>query len=248
MPNHMSALGFEMSTADEFGAWQMKTAQNGQAMAVPDGYYIRWEVGQGVELWAQANAERQLVWLNPHFGGQPGMRVGLVGRVPRTDTPLEGAFYGWADPTDEANPESGAYPFVFDMPDALLQADLELPAIYTVQMAAFAHHLDGYADEAAYLAAQEGSVPYAPQSFIPTGLFVAQEGQVPPASAVLTGRVLATNVRLNPVTQKVFYWARVATLGGEVDVVADPEVVVGRLVVGGIVSGAFWLSGRVVGG
>jgi Asp-tRNA(Asn)/Glu-tRNA(Gln) amidotransferase B subunit len=31
-------------------------------------------------------------------------------------------------------------------------------------------------------------------------------------------------VRLNPATQRVFYWARVATLGGEVDVVADPEV------------------------
>ena len=246
MPNHMSSLGFQMSTADDFGQWAAQAAQNGRVFSLPTGYYIHWEVGHGIELWAQADLNRELIWLNPHFNGQPGMRVGLVGRVPRHETPLEGAFYGWADPTDDTNPASGAYPFVFDMPDALLQGDLELPTIQAVQIAAFAHRLDGYENEEAYLAAQEGSIPYAPESFIPTGLFVAEEEPSPPASAVFTGHILATNERENPLTGNRFYWARVQTLGGEVDVVADPEVVVGRLVVGGIVSGAFWLSGRVV--
>lgn len=242
--SHMSAIGFEMTTADDFGRWQQHTARTGRVIPVQGGYYIRWEVGQGAELWAQANEARELIWLNPHFGGMAGFRIALVARLPRPDTPLEGAFYGWVNGTAD-DPESGAFPLVFDLPDAAVHEALELPAVYEVQLAAFAHRLDAFVGEAAYLTAQEGSIPYAPQSFIPTGLFV-EEGQVPPAAAVFTGHVLATNVRLNPTTQKIFYWARVATLGGEVDVVADPEVVVGRLVVGGIVSGSFWLSGRLV--
>jgi hypothetical protein len=38
----------------------------------------------------------------------------------------------------------------------------------------------------------------------------------------------------------------VRTLGGTVDMVADPESVEGEPTVGGAVQGSFWLSGRVV--
>ncbi|MBK8431440.1 MAG: hypothetical protein IPL28_09190 [Chloroflexi bacterium] len=107
--SHMSAIGFEMTTADDFGRWQQHTARTGRVIPVQGGYYIRWEVGQGAELWAQANEARELIWLNPHFGGTAGFRIALVARLPRPDTPLEGAFYGWANGTAD-DPESGAFP------------------------------------------------------------------------------------------------------------------------------------------
>lgn len=240
----MSAIGFPAHTADDFGRLQLQTAQQGRPIATADGYYIHWEVGQGVELWAQADPDRHLIWLNPHFAGGASVRMAITSRVPRPDTPLEGAFYGWMNPEDDRL-EGGDYPFVFDAPDAALHHALELPVVRRVQLAAFANRLDAFADEAAYLAAQEGSLPYAPQSFIPTGLFVP-EGQVPPAAAVFTGTVLATTERTNAATGQRFLWARVATLGAEVDVVADPEVVIGDLVAGGVISGSFWLSGRIL--
>jgi hypothetical protein len=50
----------------------------------------------------------------------------------------------------------------------------------------------------------------------------------------------------NPHTQQAFWWARVRTLGGEFDVVADPEIVEGTIVQGGVIGGSAWLSGRIV--
>lgn len=46
----------------------------------------------------------------------------------------------------------------------------------------------------------------------------------------------------NPFTHLSFYWAKIRTLGGEVEVVADPEIVSGTMMKNGIVSGFFWLS------
>lgn len=243
MPSHMSAIGFTPQTADDFGRLQLQTAQQGIPIQVPGGYYIRWEVGEGVELWAQANEQRELLWLNPHFNGTAVWRIAVSSHIQRPDSPLDGAYFGWVNPA--ADLDSGQHPLVFDAPDDALTRQLALPTLCEVQLAAFAHRLDAFADEQAFHAAQEGSISYAPESFIPTGAFV-NVGQLPEAAAVFSGHVLATNVRVNPVTNLIFHWVRVKTTGGEIDVVADPAVIVGRVVTGGLISGSFWLSGRVV--
>lgn len=66
-----------------------------------------------------------------------------------------------------------------------------------------------------------------------------------PAHAILTGRVLQTEVRVNELTGGGFRWASVMTLIGEIDVVANPAVVAGEPTAGGVVEGTFWLSGRI---
>jgi hypothetical protein len=63
---------------------------------------------------------------------------------------------------------------------------------------------------------------------------------------MLSGRVLDVRMITNPVTGQRFYCAQVSVLGSELDVVADPQVVQGKVVKGGIVRGAFWLSGRLI--
>ncbi len=170
--------------------------------------------------------------------------MSLLSFIARPAVPLDGAFYGRLNP-DPANPEKGTAELLFDMPDAALHRALALPAVCEVQLAAFAQRLDAYPDEIAYMEAQEGGMVYATTSLVASGLYV-RPGELPEAQLLLSGWVQETALLVNPATGLLFRWARVQTLGGEVDVVADPAVVQGVVRVGGVVSGAFWLSGRVL--
>ena len=67
------------------------------------------------------------------------------------------------------------------------------------------------------------------------------------ALAVFTGHILAAGDRRNGLTGEVFCWTLVETLGGVFDVVIDSELITETPQVGGVLSGSFWLSGRVSG-
>jgi hypothetical protein len=62
---------------------------------------------------------------------------------------------------------------------------------------------------------------------------------------MFTGTVVDAERLVNEYSGGDFWHARVRTLGGEVDVVADPQAIEGELVPGGIAQGLFWLSGRL---
>lgn len=65
--------------------------------------------------------------------------------------------------------------------------------------------------------------------------------------AVLTGHVLKTELKVNEKTGHSFYWALVDTLHGQMDVVVDPYCYkINPPKVGGVIYGAFWLSGRIM--
>lgn len=66
------------------------------------------------------------------------------------------------------------------------------------------------------------------------------------AAAVITGHVLSSERIKNTFTGEYFYHIKVKTLGADIDVVADPELVDREICAGGVVSGSFWLSGRVL--
>lgn len=221
-------------------------ALRGEHLRVHGGEYVRWAPDAGVELWLQL-AGRDVLGFNPHFAGKARMRVGLTQLVQRAgETPLDGAFHAWANPPGD-DPRAGDFPFIFDAPDAARFASLALPVTTTVQIAAFAHDLAAFVDDAAFQASQPADVRFASESFFPVGLFPA-EGETEPgdaAVAVLAGHVLEARRLRNPWSDGEFLWAHVRTLGGEVDVVADPTTVTGDVAVGAIVQGRFWLSGRI---
>jgi hypothetical protein len=58
--------------------------------------------------------------------------------------------------------------------------------------------------------------------------------------------VLAADEKVNVLTGRAFYWALVETLGGAYDVVIDSRGLSGVPAVGGVLSGSFWLSGRII--
>lgn len=248
MPSHFSTIGLVVRSNEEFADYAIRTAEQGRSLDTPSGSYIVWDMGAGEELWAQVDGDGSLIGLNPHFRGLGRMELRLERVVTRaSDSPLDGAFYGWAAPSDDAEAQ-GAYPLVFDVPDMLAWGELDLPATRTVQISAFAHDIAAFADDAAYRAAQGSQALMAEESFIPAGLF-SMEGEpdaAPRSDAVFSGHVLSTQVLTNAQTGAEFVWAHVRTYGGTVDVVVDPVLLAAPLVVGGVVRGSFWLSGRVV--
>ncbi len=252
MPSHMSTIGLPVESEEDFISFAEKAAAKSEKNSVRGGTYLRWTCSSGAELWLQTDDEQRIVAMTPHFAGPSTMRVGLTTLIRRPDeAAMDGAFHGWAAPTDEEDPESGEYPFVFDSPNFLATAAMELPAVRDVQIAAFAHEVEYFDSPEALEQSQEEGMKMAPESFIPVGLFADEEGKEedikpPEAYALLCGLVEQSGEKTNSLGKGTFYWAQVRTLGGQVDVVIDPEVGKSLPPVGGILKGAFWLSGRIL--
>ena len=247
MPSHLSDIGFDFNTNEEFSELACQTYERGARLRVEQGVYLHWSPGEGVEIWGQLDHEENFIGLNPHFAGDSVMSVGLTARLERDEASmLDGAFHGWANPSG-GDAESGWYPFVFDAPDFRLCDSVKLPSIVEAQIAAFAHELSVFESEEAYYASQSEGPKFAAESFITSGLFNPdmESVEAPQAHGIFTGRVLDTALRINPVTKSEFLWAKVQTFGGVFDVVADPLIVSGAIVEGGIIHGSFWLSGRL---
>lgn len=244
MPNHFSTLGFRVRSEDDFVALAREAAETATPLECPGGCYLRWACGSGAELWLQVDRDGEFIGMNPHFEGESAVRVGLTGRITReVATALDRAFHGWADPAGD-DPESGCYPFIFDAPDGRLHDGLGLPLTAQARIAAFAHEVSLFASPEAHAEGQEGEVKFASKSFIPSGLF-GPPGDA--ALAVFTGHIVAAGDRRNGLTGELFGWALVETLGGVFDIVMDPELIAEPPRVGGVLSGSFWLSGRVLG-
>ena len=88
---------------------------------------------------------------------------------------------------------------------------------------------------------------FASQSFIPSGLISPSGDPVDPPEphALFVGHVVEAEQRHNAVTGRPFWWALVETIGGTFDVVIDPELLDEQPRPGHVLSGWFWLSGRL---
>ncbi len=245
----MSSIGFPAQSVDEFKVLAKRAVtQAAQTITIPGiGYYRQWSPGAGVELWVDVNQQIQILGLNPHFDGKARMRVKLVNRVlhPK-DTVLEGAFYGWANPQSGATTE-GDYPFCFSAPDYRLHDKMTLPSEVTVQLAAFPREILAFENQEAMRSSNTWMNQMAPESCIPSGLFLPKGQKIdPPKPEIMfCGTVQDTSQLTNPITGHPFFWARVRTLGGELDVVADPAIVKGTIKKNGIIGSMSWLSGRI---
>ena len=196
MPSHMTSLGFPVTTEQDFRHYVFAASEFGRKIKSPNGSYTLWEPGNGIELWVQTNLHKRIIGMNLHFSGHSRMQLELTRRISKPGhSIMDGALYAWANPQNH-EPESGTYPLVFDVPDYDLHTDLRLPKLVTVQLAAFAHELQGFESTEAYTAAQKTGIQFAEESFIPSGLFRPgpQGGmrEPPLAQAIFSGHVLVT--------------------------------------------------------
>jgi tetratricopeptide (TPR) repeat protein len=246
MANHMTAVGFPVTSNAMFEHYAVITQWNGEQIPHEVGTYHRLPAGGGVELWLETDRDKFLMQMNPHFFGPARMRVRIEGRVqtPRGNI-TNNAFQGWALSDGDTGEEHDGFPLVFDSPDFHLYDHLELPVIERVQLAAFAETLDLFADETEFSNANADGLPYAVESFVPLDNFSTREGDPSIAYARISGRVIETKVIENQRTPNSFCWAKLETYCGEVDVVVDPAILPRPVVAGDIVAGFFWLSGRI---
>src|SRR6266487_2319831 len=139
---HFSTIGLSIHTDAELLECVERIMPDAEKFPTPLGTYLRWADPSGAELWIQLDAENELIGVNPHFGGRSRVRVLLTHSID-TGNPntLDGRFHGWADPTKATAEHSGAYPFLFDAPDAACHRELTFPTEVDVQVAAFAHDI-----------------------------------------------------------------------------------------------------------
>lgn len=248
MPSQFSAVGFQVTSGEDLAALATSVADKAETIQARDGQYLRWAPPSGEELWLQVKHSGDAMGMNPHFTGKSAVRVAVEARITReTHTPLDGTFLAWANPPAGAE-IGGDYPFAFDCPDADASRDLSLPAVVDAQIAAFAQNVDVFQTEAVFAASQAAQgMAFEPRSFIPSGL-ISPEGRPidpPEPHALFVGGVLEAEERRNTVTGVPFWWALVETVGGTFDVVIDPALVKDPPQAGNVLSGWFWLSGRV---
>jgi hypothetical protein len=249
MPSNFSTIGVPIVDSEkDYTAWATRAVSEGQVVPVGDGEYRVLSSNAGTQLWAGVDRRGRIVGLTPHYAGAARCRGRLTDRINRADeSSFDGAFDGWAcddRPASPDDPSSDITPLLFDAPDALAHRDLRLPAIADVQIAAFAHECTWHRDVDTFRSAQASEdMPFAEEAFAYLDVFA--EGPDRSATAILSGQVRDTAIRVNELTGLGSRWAAVRTLIGDIDVVADPAVVDGEPTVGGVVIGNFWLSGRI---
>ncbi|HUR33859.1 MAG TPA: hypothetical protein VM032_08685 [Vicinamibacterales bacterium] len=248
MPSQFSAIGFQVSSGEDLAALASRVAERADTVNAREGQYLKWAPPSGEQLWLQVRRNGDAMGMNPHFEGRSSVRVTLEARVARpSHTPLDGTFLAWANPPEDGS-APGEYPFAFDCPDAATHEAIELPVITVAQVAAFAQELTVYGSVGAYdAAARSQGLSFESRSFIPSGLISPSGDPItPPEShALIVGHVLEAAERQNAVTGEPFWWALVDTVGGTFDVVIDRSLLAAPVVPGNVVSGWFWLSGRL---
>lgn len=250
MSNHFTAVGFAADHDTDIPTLVTRAAREGRNFPAGQRYYRVWTPGEGVGLWVGVDTNHEILGCDPSFSGHGRMRLGVESLMtaPPTYAPLEGGLYGWADPP-EGDPASGLYPVIVDIPGfELFRPSVVPPRIVTLQVSCFAHSLDCFRTDEEFLASQEGTssrgTKFSPEFFIPSGLFGSEgPGQ---AYATFAGHVQGYALRTNPVSRRRFHHVLARNAAGLFDIVADPALVRQEPVIGGVVRGEFWLSGRVI--
>jgi len=247
--SHYANIGFAVHTDDELNQLVEQAYKAGQPVTSRKGLYVRYLDPSGAELWLQVNERKELVGLNPYFQGDSRVAVEFRESMVDESEYLDGGYYCWANPSASSDPdEPGDFPFVLDFPDFFSNPEFEFPCRKEVGICAFAEELEVFESEEVFDSIQPSEIMMAPESFIPVGL-LGEEGELnemPQAFAVINGRILRSELKNNVLTDQPFWWMHIQTFGAKIDVVASKELISVVPQVGNIVSGTFWLVGRVL--
>jgi hypothetical protein len=127
-----------------------------------------------------------------------------------------------------------------------------------VMLTVFGEEVEVWPDEGAYAEAPGEEPHLAPQSLIPSGLFVPPSEErrglfrrrapepAPQAQAIITGIVETAETLRNETSRSEFVHARLSTYRAILDVVLSPSDVPDGVEPGNVVQGSFWVMGRLL--
>lgn len=243
MATNFSSVGFDISSEKALQAAIRELLPASKAVPTyVGGAYLHYQSPEGCELWAQFSPDRELIGCNPHFAGSARFRIHVTAVQDHGATPLDGQLIA------ELVDDQAGVPVVINVPDyRQYAARLQPPVNAVVQIAAIAQELSVFASEEE-LARSPLHGLAASGAMIPSGTFLpgGARRHPPLPLAVLAGRVLRAERRVNTAGKLPFCIIEVRTLGGVLDVVADPEYVPSEPLPGHIVVGSFFLSGRLI--
>lgn len=249
--SNLSDIGFPVRNEHDVNEILMQVLGKAKEIRGPNGFYLKFSDISGAEIYLQGNFNGELIGFNPHFAGKSRRSVGLTKVIERDSSELDGGFHAWAAPSGEGVEISGEYPFVFDVPDFRINKINEFPVIRAIQLTAFASNdFEIFQSEAAFYASQDSEPKFSSNFFIPSGLFLPDEKMIsiepPRPIGIFAGEIKEFELKTNHHTSEKFYWFLVETLGGDIDVAADPKLISAEPKIGGFVRGQFWLSGRLI--
>ena len=250
MANHFSPIGFSVDSLESLGQLVDQLRPHAEPHPSNQGVYWAWTASSGAQLVIQEGHGGELVGITPCFEGESRNTVRVNEMIHRqSDSPLEGAFAGWLSPSDE-DPFDGACQICFDVCDFDRHSSFTggEPRQLGVQLSAFPEEITLYPDCESFDCEASGECSLSSQGLIPLGLLGldgSPKGE-PSAQVVLNGHILKVEKRINPSSGRAFYWTLVESFGGCFDVLIDPQSCEGVPVAGGVVSGTFWVVGRVL--
>lgn len=229
----------------------LRLCEEGELIKAGGSEYLKWSVGEHVELWTRVNDGKAEPIFQSYYASDARMTVALVEKTPRQDKTLsDGAFLCRGGGFAGADWVAGRNPLIFDTPDFHRYDGLSLPRVCAVHLTGFAFRVNGFENEEEYDEAYpEDANGYCwdYRHLIPA--FVLQPrgegGELQSAHARVSGFVRDAGIITNPETGLDFCWARLDTLGGDVDIVFAPDRLSGYLVAGGIAAAECYLYGRL---
>lgn len=259
MSSHFSCIGFTVDDMDAYRALAKQAAAEGERMPVPGGgTLVRWTPGpallpgkgQGPEIWAHVNPNGEVVAATPYFSTGFSHRIAVTAIGDDPDESADGWIDGWLDPSEEDEPYSGVLPLRVGLVDYAISRSrvTTFPSVHEIELSALAHEADLFTDPDAYRSAPGDSYRMPLPSFVSTAHFGADEPEeFQESTALASGTIEDARLLTNPVTERPFWWIRLATQGTSLHICADPETLGGEARAGQILAGGFWMLGRLLG-
>ncbi|WP_078129228.1 hypothetical protein [Leptospira alexanderi] len=243
--SNFSSIGYPVKSEQEIVKIAERVYKDSKIIPTSKGNYAYHSDKSNAELWLQIQ-DNEFVGLNPHYNGKSLRKVCLTSSITFPDRQMDGSYYCWADPSEPNDPESGAYPFVFDVPNFLETEISIFPYDVNIQLSAFAGEIELFDSEEDFYNNQKDGVKFASKFFTPSGLFSSDENAEDSAYGMFAGIIKEFDLLKNKISGEKYYWFLVETFGGEVDVVTDKNLIQKRPKRNGILQGNFWLSGKLV--
>jgi len=257
--SHFSSIGLAADGQDGFVRLidQVMEGAVDDAPATPPARHVRWTDASGASVAIHADAPPEIACVTPYFVSPSPTRWRVRTHAAALDP--ECAHCGGADcdVLDDAGElvTRTTAQWLHFVPYRTWLADGTRD--FPLEVVAFAHQASFFATEQAFsdgqaawfgdepMAATGKPMRLATESFMPTGMFAEAGATVGERAVVLfAGRVESVARPVNALTSRSFLHARVATLPGALDVVADPAVLEGTPAVGALALVSGWLVGR----
>ncbi len=249
MASHFSCVGFPVPDMTAYWALARKAATSGERLPAPDGTaLVRWTVGAGPELWAQIDRSGEVIGVTPYFSTGITYRIAVTASGEAPEEPMDGWIDGWMEPTEDDEPFSGAFPLRADLIDfPLVRSHLgALPSIHHIELVALAHEVDLYPNESAYTSTPGETYQLPVQAFVSAPHFsVDDPSGVEESTALITGHVRESRLVTNTATGLPFWWIQLTTKEIPLHLFADHEMLQDEPHPGEVLSGSFWLIGRL---